>query len=66
VEATVDLADEVGWIVGERGDGNYIYGCFEHADGSIQAQPHRLILREEAEHVGAICDECGLELWEVS
>lgn len=58
-----DSADLVGYIVGERPDGYYLYACDEHTPDD-KREPHRQLLREEAEAEGACCDDCGLELAE--
>lgn len=58
-----DMADLVGWIVGERDDGAYLYGCAMCAPGDLKMEPHRQLLREEATEEGAVC-ECGEELAE--
>lgn len=58
-----DAADLVGYIVGED-EGAYIYACADHAPAEAMREPHREVLRDEAEEVAAICENCGLELWE--
>lgn len=60
----MDNSDLVGWIVGERADGYYLYGCIEHTQVAIRAESHRQVLRGEAEEEGATCFDCGLELAE--
>lgn len=58
------MADLVGWIIGERPDGYYRYGCGEHTPAAIRRESHRAVLREEATEDGATCEECGYELAE--
>lgn len=60
----MDGADLVGWIVGERGDGAYIYACDHHAGQAYKDEPHRQVLREEAAESAATCGDCGIELAE--
>lgn len=61
----MDGADLVGWIVVEREDGYYNYGCAEHTPEEIKEQTHRQVLRVEAEDEGATCVECGISLAEL-